>query len=63
MEMVIHMCRLKDTRTMWNFQAAFVNALRIAFPEHHPPGPGEAKKPEPEAVLWRGLCLSAFPVG
>lgn len=54
MEMVVHMTRLKDTRTMWSFQAAFVNALRIAFPEHHPPAPEEATNkpdaPEPEEL-------------
>lgn len=48
-EMVIHMCRLKDTRVMWQFQSAFVKALRIAFPEHHPPSPTKFPSQQPRA--------------
>lgn len=33
--MVLHMCRLKSNDAMWNFQRAFVDALKQKFPEFH----------------------------
>eukprot|EP00035_Acanthoeca_spectabilis_P039197 m.59933 g.59933 ORF g.59933 m.59933 type:complete len:346 (+) comp9485_c0_seq3:1328-2365(+) len=33
--MVLHMCRLKNNDAMWNFQRAFVEALKMKFPEFH----------------------------
>lgn len=42
--MVLHMCRLKTTNAMWNFQRAFVDALKEKFPEFHKPGGKRASK-------------------
>eukprot|EP00038_Savillea_parva_P007631 m.171533 g.171533 ORF g.171533 m.171533 type:complete len:372 (+) comp13385_c0_seq1:60-1175(+) len=33
--MVLHMCRMKNNDAMWNFQRAFVDALKSKFPEYH----------------------------
>eukprot|EP00041_Stephanoeca_diplocostata_P025358 m.660632 g.660632 ORF g.660632 m.660632 type:complete len:396 (-) comp22731_c0_seq7:2229-3416(-) len=33
--MVCHVCRLRDGKAMWEFQNAFVVALKERFPQHH----------------------------
>jgi len=47
--MVLHMCRLKNSDAMWNFQRAFVDALKNKFPEYHKDG--HSDKAEEKAKL------------